>query len=120
MHPDITSRDDIDALMRDFYGRAMSDPVIGRLFTEVAHLDLDEHLPVIGDFWESTLFGRACTAATGVIRSSFMPPSIAKSDLSRSTSPDGSSSSTPRSMSRSPECARATRSSADRPSRSGC
>jgi truncated hemoglobin YjbI len=43
--------------MRSFYGRAMSDPIIGRLFTEVAQLDLDEHLPVIGDFCESTLFG---------------------------------------------------------------
>jgi hemoglobin len=35
----------------------MSDPVIGPLFTDVAELDLEHHLPVIGDFWESTLFG---------------------------------------------------------------
>ena len=40
-----------------FYGQAMSDPTIGYLFTEVARLDLEHHLPVIGDFWESTLFG---------------------------------------------------------------
>ena len=57
MHSDITSRADIDALMVDFYGKAMTDPLIGRIFTEVAKLDLDHHLPVIGDFWESTLFG---------------------------------------------------------------
>jgi len=57
MQRDIESRADIDTLMRRFYERAMSDPLIGRFFTEVAHLDLQEHLPVIGDFWESTLFG---------------------------------------------------------------
>lgn len=54
---DIESREDIDVLMRRFYERAMADDVIGRIFTEVARLDLEEHLPVIGDFWESTLFG---------------------------------------------------------------
>src|SRR5215212_11954888 len=57
MDRDITSREDIDALMRRFYGKAMTDPVIGPLFTDVARLDLAHHLPVIGDFWESTLFG---------------------------------------------------------------
>jgi hemoglobin len=57
MRNDIASRADIDALMVRFYGRAMSDPLIGPLFTDVARLDLDHHLPVIGDFWESALFG---------------------------------------------------------------
>jgi truncated hemoglobin YjbI len=65
MQRDIESRDDIDALMRRFYGRAMSDPLIGRIFTEVARLDLDEHLPVIGDFWESTLFGTGVYSSHG-------------------------------------------------------
>lgn len=59
---DITSRADVDALMVRFYGRAMSDPQIGRLF---AGLDLDHHLPVIGDFWESTLFGTGRYARHG-------------------------------------------------------
>jgi hemoglobin len=54
---DINTRADIDALMVRFYGRAMTDAVIGPLFTDVAQLDLAHHLPVIGDFWESTLFG---------------------------------------------------------------
>ncbi len=54
---DIQTRDDIDVLMRSFYSRAMSDETIGYLFTEVAKLDLDEHLPVIGDFWDSLLLG---------------------------------------------------------------
>lgn len=53
---DIAGRADIDALMRAFYGRVLTDKVIGRLFTEVAKLDLDHHLPIIGDFWETVLF----------------------------------------------------------------
>ena len=54
---DIETRADIDSLMRLFYSRAMSDDAIGYLFTDVAQLDLRHHLPVIGDFWESVLFG---------------------------------------------------------------
>lgn len=53
---DINGREDIDRLMVAFYGKAMADPLIGYLFTEVAKLDLDHHLPIIGDFWETLLF----------------------------------------------------------------
>jgi hemoglobin len=62
---DISSRADIDLLMRHFYGKAMSDVLIGFLFTDVAKLDLEHHLPVIGDFWESTLFGTGNYAKHG-------------------------------------------------------
>ena len=62
---DISSRADVDLLMRRFYDRAMSDPLIGYLFTDVAKLDLEHHLPVIGDFWESTLFGTGTYAKHG-------------------------------------------------------
>lgn len=53
---DINNREDIDLLMREFYATAMADDVIGYIFTDVAKLDLDEHLPIIGDFWETMLF----------------------------------------------------------------
>ena len=53
---DIESRADIDLLMKHFYQRAMSDDLIGFIFTDVAKLDLDHHLPVIGDFWETIIF----------------------------------------------------------------
>ena len=56
MKKDIEGRADIDLLMQDFYERAMSDAEIGYLFTDVAKLDLEKHLPVIGDFWETLLF----------------------------------------------------------------
>ena len=56
MKPDIENRVDIDQLMQIFYERALTDDVIGYIFTDVAQLDLDSHLPVIGDFWEAMLF----------------------------------------------------------------
>ena len=55
---DLESRADIDRLLRLFYSRAMTDEVIGYLFTDVAHLDLEQHLPQIGNFWEQVLFQR--------------------------------------------------------------
>ena len=56
MKQDIRDRADIDLLMRAFYSKVMADDVIGYIFTEVAKLDLDRHIPVIGDFWETLLF----------------------------------------------------------------
>jgi hemoglobin len=53
---DIRDRKDIDRLMDAFYSKALTDPVIGYIFTDVAKLDLEHHLPIIGDFWESLLF----------------------------------------------------------------
>ncbi len=53
---DIENRDDIDDLMNRFYARAMTDETIGYIF-QIAELDLEHHLPVIGDFWETLLFG---------------------------------------------------------------
>jgi len=54
---DIDSRTDIDLLMRVFYEDALADDVIGFIFSDVAKLDLEHHLPIIGDFWEGVLFG---------------------------------------------------------------
>lgn len=56
---DIENRDDIEQLMRAFYAKAIPDPVIGHYFTEVIQMDLEKHLPVIIDFWETVLFGIA-------------------------------------------------------------
>jgi hemoglobin len=56
---DIQNRDDIETLLRKFYEKAFKDDVIGFYFTEVAKLDLEKHLPVISDFWETVLFGVA-------------------------------------------------------------
>jgi hemoglobin len=52
---DIETRADIDAILRAFYDAAFADDVLGTIFTEVAHMDLEAHLPVIGAFWEKVL-----------------------------------------------------------------
>ncbi|MBB4662305.1 group III truncated hemoglobin [Conexibacter arvalis] len=52
---DIATREDCERLVRAFYGRALTDPIIGFIFTDVARLDLDEHIPVIASFWETIL-----------------------------------------------------------------
>lgn len=55
---DIRDRVDIDTLMDRFYERVMVDDVIGYIFTHYAKLNLDTHLPIISDFWETVLFER--------------------------------------------------------------
>lgn len=55
MKKDIENRNDIDYLLEHFYEKAFSDPLIKHFFIEVVPLNLEEHLPVIGDFWESVL-----------------------------------------------------------------
>jgi hemoglobin len=54
---DIETRADCELLVRRFYGRALEDPIIGFLFTDVAKLDLEAHVPRITNFWETILLG---------------------------------------------------------------
>jgi hemoglobin len=54
---DIETREDVERLVRAFYGRALTDPIIGFIFTDVAHLDLEAHVPRISSFWETILLG---------------------------------------------------------------
>lgn len=54
---DIETREDCERLVRAFYGRALHDPMIGYLFTDVAKLDLEAHVPVLTDFWDTLLLG---------------------------------------------------------------
>jgi hemoglobin len=55
--PDIESREDCEGRVRAFYGRAMTDEIIGFIFTDVAKLDLEAHVPRITSFWETVLLG---------------------------------------------------------------
>jgi hemoglobin len=52
---DIETRGDIDEILRAFYNSAFADGALGHIFTDVAHMDVDAHLPVIGNFWEKVL-----------------------------------------------------------------
>jgi hemoglobin len=54
---DLRGREDIDALLVDFYTRAFAAPLLAHVFVDVAHMDLAAHLPALGDFWEKVLFG---------------------------------------------------------------
>ncbi len=56
---EIENRQDIETLMISFYGVAMKDELIGHFFTEVVPLDLEKHIPLISDFWETVIFDKA-------------------------------------------------------------
>ncbi|WP_295128258.1 group III truncated hemoglobin [uncultured Leifsonia sp.] len=56
MRPDLTDRDDVRFLVEAFYRRAFLDPLIGPIFTDIARMDLQHHLPIMCDFWETVLF----------------------------------------------------------------
>ena len=53
---DINTRKDIEYLMQSFYKQALQNPHIGLFFTEIAQINLEDHLPHICDFWEQQLF----------------------------------------------------------------
>lgn len=56
MKADIQSREDILLLMQEFYKKLLTDDSISYLFTDVAKINLEHHLPVLVDFWDSILF----------------------------------------------------------------
>src|SRR5437868_12582437 len=58
MKKDIADRKDIDLLMHVFYRRLLADKTINYIFTDIAKINIEEHIPVIADFWESILFNR--------------------------------------------------------------
>ena len=56
MKNDIETRADIDDLMNRFYAKAISDDTIGYIFTDVAKIDIEAHLPILVDFLDMVLF----------------------------------------------------------------
>ena len=54
---DIACKEDIILLVNEFYSKIQNDSVIGYIFTDVAKLNWDLHLPKMYSFWESILFG---------------------------------------------------------------
>ena len=55
MKPDINSRADIERFIVSFYDTVKKDPTIGYIFTDIAHMNWETHIPVIVDFWETIL-----------------------------------------------------------------
>lgn len=56
---DIANRQDLEMLMETFYKRLLADETVSYIFTDVANIDLESHLPHIVDFWEQNLLGTA-------------------------------------------------------------
>jgi len=55
MKTDISTRADIEKLLLQFYERVKADETIGFIFTEVAQVNWEHHIPIIVDFWETIL-----------------------------------------------------------------
>jgi hemoglobin len=67
---DIENRDDLLLLMQQFYKKLLLDGSISYLFTDVAKIKLEHHLPVLVDFWDSILF------QTGTYQKNAMQPHL--------------------------------------------
>lgn len=56
MKNELKNRTDLLLLMQEFYKKLLADDSINYLFTDVAKIDIEHHLPVLVDFWDSILF----------------------------------------------------------------
>ena len=52
----LRNRKDIELLVNEFYNKVKTDVVIGYIFTEVAIVNWEKHLPRMYDFWENSIF----------------------------------------------------------------
>ncbi|WP_443939783.1 group III truncated hemoglobin [Pedobacter sp. MW01-1-1] len=59
MKTDISNREDIEFLVNAFYKKVEKNDTIGFIFTKIAKVNWEHHLPKMYDFWESILFGSA-------------------------------------------------------------
>lgn len=53
----LENREDIQILVDGFYGKVRGDSYIGPIFTDVAKVDWEEHLPKLYNFWADLLLG---------------------------------------------------------------
>lgn len=54
--PDITTEQDVEFLVKTFYGRVLKDELLAPHFT---HIDLEEHFPRMIAFWNFILLDKA-------------------------------------------------------------
>ena len=54
---DITTREDIENLIRLFYEKLLSDDSLNYIFIDVAKIELEPHISLISDFWDNLIFG---------------------------------------------------------------
>ena len=56
---DIENRKDIELLVDTFYKKVLKDKTIGYIFNKVAKIDWEKHLPLMYNFWETTILHKA-------------------------------------------------------------
>lgn len=56
MKKDISNRADIESAIKTFYSKVIKDETIGYIFTDVAKVNWEKHLPIMYDFWENVIF----------------------------------------------------------------
>lgn len=54
---DIISGAEIKIVIDTFYEKVRADASIGFIFNDIAKVDWEHHMPIMYDFWESTVFG---------------------------------------------------------------
>ena len=59
MLKDIETRHELSVIMKQFYEKLLADSSIAYIFTDVAKIDLEVHLPHLVDFWSLLLLGEA-------------------------------------------------------------
>ena len=57
MKPDLDSKDNIRTFIDLFYEKVLFDDLIGHIFTDVAGIDVKQHIPIICSYWEKLLLG---------------------------------------------------------------
>lgn len=53
---DVQNREDLRLLMKKFYGKVKTDDCISVFFNASTHINWDEHIETMCDFWENVLF----------------------------------------------------------------
>jgi hemoglobin len=56
MKKDIETKKDIELLVDTFYDKVRADELIGYIFTDIAKVNWEKHLPVMYSFFENMLF----------------------------------------------------------------
>jgi len=56
---DIKTREDVILMVDSFYKKVLKDDTIAYLFTDIAKVNWETHMPIMYNFWETTLFHKA-------------------------------------------------------------
>ena len=57
MKPDLDSKENIKTFIELFYEKVLADELLAHIFTDVAKIDINVHIPIIRSYWEKLLLG---------------------------------------------------------------